>query len=67
MGLARLIITDTQLQRLVQLNRSPHCTSGHEDRVTPHHFYGTRVAEIVSACVNTPAWLDAWLGRLSNS
>jgi len=43
-GSARLIITDKQLQRVVQLNRSPHCTSGHEDRVTPHHFYATPVA-----------------------
>ena len=49
------------LQRVVQLNRSPHCTSGHEGRVTPHHFYATRVAQIVSACVNVPAWLNAWL------
>jgi hypothetical protein len=46
-----LIITDKQLQRVVQLNRSPHCTSGHEDRVTPHHFYGTRVAQIVAYLV----------------
>jgi hypothetical protein len=47
-----------------QLNRSPHCISGHEGRVTPHHFYLTQVAQIVSTCVNVPAYTNSRKRRL---